>query len=602
MINCHICNIVGKTSLNNLCDDIFESPKKYVRREYHLGNGNSTSDEGEAKDFLLKRDYVKIFDLKETTKDEFKPGEIGINILPEIYFSQMPQVIETQASWSRIKGLFWTPIEEGKFIETFKAERAELAVFDGIKNYFHKYNNEDVFVFFNQDFEDKIKRTWLERDALVVNCTRGYILVIEAKSDLTKKKLSFGGNQLKVTLKNVLQPISSNLNQKWDVYSILYGSNVDLSHVCTSCRKFVISKADGNFSLLLENILKNQSVKDWNYAQDFYRLIGEILPLRVRISKKQVSSFIAKKSILEKVSESVQEAGKPEVVAFWTRDQANLAYECLYYRRVLFDSSFSTGKTSLMIHCVEKLLEENQKVLFVIDTEGHPIAPSLLLFKIQNQFKQMYQNSPQENNIIVRECNLNEEGHFENLFKQHTDCHVFIDEIRFEYCIDYEKIKKWHMQINQNKHFWIAICYGKERFDVSQFFNIFFICHLEYPARNNMNTVELVKSRVYANASYAINDKTKIDELKIPSNLTRSFDLSHFVFEAKNYTDGLKKALTALEDISKTHPALIVVPWSKCSSNKWCNKCFDHEVMKYSQFKLHANALYQQIRRQYVRN
>ena len=78
--------------------------------------------------------------------------------------------------------------------------------------------------------------------------------------------------------------------------------------------------------------------------------------------------------------------------------------------------------------------------------------------------------------------------------------------------------------------------------------------------------------------------------------------MSHFVFEAKNYTDGLKKALTALEDISKTHPALIVVPWSKCSSNKWCNKCFDHEVMKYSQFKLHANALYQQIRRQYVRN
>ena len=131
---------------------------------------------------------------------------------------------------------------------------------------------------------------------------------------------------------------------------------------------------------------------------------------------------------------------------------------------------------------------------------------------------------------------------------------------------------------------------GKERFDVTQFINIFFFCCLEYPARNNMNTVELVKSRVDANASYAINDKTKIAELKIPSNQTRSFDLSRFVFEAKNYTDGLKEALTALENVSKTHPALIVVPWSKCSSNKWCNKCFDHEVMKSSQFKLHANA------------
>ena len=68
-------------------------PAKIARSIYDLGNGHSTSDEEEAKDHLLKRDYPEIFNLNNVTDT---PGRIGIKVLPEIYLSLMPKMAEPQ--------------------------------------------------------------------------------------------------------------------------------------------------------------------------------------------------------------------------------------------------------------------------------------------------------------------------------------------------------------------------------------------------------------------------------------------------------------------------------------------------------------------------
>ena len=74
----------------------------------------------------------------------------------------------------------------------FSQENAERTVFDGLVSFFDDYHsNEDVFVVFNQDISDQTKQpnpTWKELDAIVINSTKGYILVIEAKAKLTPKK------------------------------------------------------------------------------------------------------------------------------------------------------------------------------------------------------------------------------------------------------------------------------------------------------------------------------------------------------------------------------------------------------------------------------
>ena len=601
---CSTCNIVGKVSLTRqfVDEEQIVIPCKIARWIYDLGNGDSTSDEGEAKDHLLKRDYPEIFNLNKITENDFKPGSIGIKFLPEVFLSKIPKMAEPQKHgtvWPKIAQIYSTPEKQNIVLEHIREEGSELTVIDGIATYYEKCKNEDIFIFFNQDFEDKVNKRWLERDALIVNCTRGYIVVVEAKSELTKSKLSQGSKQLKETMENILKPISLSLSQNWDVYFILYGTSIDSSiYVCPSCKPFVLTKSNGTFSKLLQNILSYQGIKDWTYAKDFQLLIKEVLPLRVRIAKNLVSAFTAKQSLLEKISRNVQQAGIAEVIAFWTRIQFNLAHDCVNCKRVLFDSCFSTGKTLLMRHCIEKLLKKNEKVLFLINTEGNMLPPTLLLLKLKEYFHQMYQNTPIENNIIVEECNLNEEGAFDDKLKEHQDYHIFIDEIRFEHCIDYATLIKWNNLISVDKHFWIAICYGKENFDRNQLTDIFFPFQMEYLLRNNRETVQMVQGNLEANSSSALNDKTKIGEMKIPTNMTRSFDPSNYVFETDNYTNGLRKALTALLRISETRSALIVIPWLKCSTDKWCRKCYGDQNNKISQFKKHIYDLYQQLGRQ----
>ena len=115
-----------------------------------------------------------------------------------------------------------------------------------------------------------------------------------------------------------------------------------------------------DFSDVLETILlchqTNIAHRDIGYVHDFHHLVREILPLRVRIVKGFVDGFSRKESLLCKISDSVKNAGQAEIIAFWTKDQYNLALDWLRHKRVLYDSSFSTGKTLLMMNCVQQLL------------------------------------------------------------------------------------------------------------------------------------------------------------------------------------------------------------------------------------------------------
>ena len=599
--NCEACNIVGKKLLKNE-QQTEPTPPKIRRNVYELGNGYSTSDEGEAKDLLMKRDYVKIFYLKNVNKNNFKPGIIGVNILPEVRSSKIPKIVEPQRFYEvrpKLNHIFRTVDETKIVLEHIRGEGAEVDVINGIENYFQAQKNEDVFIFINQDFKDEKRKAWVERDALVVNCTRGYIIVIEAKNVLNKSKMAKGLQQLEETLEHTLTPISSNINQKWDVYCLLYGSTINPKYyVCPTCKPYVITNSDGNFSDVLTKILSAQIVKDWKYAQDYHYLIREILPLRIRIANNLVSAFNARKSLMKKISENVQVAGQAEVIAFWTKKQYNLAHECLIFKRILFDSCFSTGKTLLMMDCIEKLIAKNEKVIYLINTEGHPFPQSLLYFKMQHHFCQMYGNTNFENNFIIEERNLNDTVTFEQLSEKYANYHIFIDEIRFEHGIDYNTLKTWSSKISEEKHLWIAICYGKEKFNSTQLSENFEIFSMEYALRNNATTLELVQSKIDAISSSALNDKTNIDKMKIPSNQTKSFDLTQFIFEANNYSDGLKQALSALECLSKTQPALIVIPWLKCSTDMWCQSCYHDQCVKIIQFKKHINDLYSQINRQ----
>ena len=155
-------------------------------------------------------------------------------------------------------------------------------MFKGINTYYDQLN-EDVFISYNQDLFDETKCRVSEKDALVVNLSKGYVLIVEAKNYLTQEvyysngisSLTKGLQQLKNTMESFSQ-IGSRLTCDWKVIRILYGSSVDTKvNLCSRCRQFVISKKDGPFNEVLTKLMSqmNLTPTSWSFAKDFYNLV-----------------------------------------------------------------------------------------------------------------------------------------------------------------------------------------------------------------------------------------------------------------------------------------------------------------------------------------
>ena len=123
-----------------------------------------------------------------------------------------------------------------------------------------------------------------EKDAMIINLTKGYIIANEAKHNLTTKtetyekesRLSKGLLQLKDALET-FQHCARSIKNDWLFIRILYGYKLDTKMpICSNCRKFVVSKKDGPFCEQLKTILLESKIshpKDWTFAQDFHHLV-----------------------------------------------------------------------------------------------------------------------------------------------------------------------------------------------------------------------------------------------------------------------------------------------------------------------------------------
>jgi len=582
---CVCCGKVGTKIINHHMAPL-AGPPPIQRRliTYNMGHGQTTTDENVAKNTLLVRDFKPIFDLKSITQNEFQHGLIGAKFLPGVFISKIPRVAEP-ADYEhkyKTKKLRIDPDEHAKNLEICTEQSGEKPTFDGLVAYFKKYNSEDVFVVFNQDICDKTKNnpTWHELDDLVINLTWGYVLVFEAKGNLNKKKLKNALAQLEKTTNIFLKNLASGLTQDWKIIKMIYSANIDPSlNICGTCQPYVMSPARGDFVTQLEGILNKEQIKDWSYAKDFHYLVKEILPLRVRIASGLTNAFVMNATIFESIKGNVEAAGTPEMIGFWTQGQLNTAEDSLNLPRMLFDSGFSTGKTILMINCMTKLLKNNEKVLFVIHDDyrkqyNAKDLPPLLQFKIEAYFIQLHQQGVYQDlsHFQLVEVDMSKQSNFDQLFQTHSDFHFFVDEVLFDesgsFGVNYDTMKYWCQRIPPNLHCWIAVCYGKDKFDRDQLLGQFpKKIGMTKAMRNNEGNVKLVKEKIHISGATTgvLNDTSKIGELEIPSNLTRTFPKENFLSVAKNYQDGFEKVFEALKRIDDAcnTSALIVIPWTR---------------------------------------
>ena len=145
------------------------------------------------------RHYPEIHRLKQVKKDEFKSGMVGVHYLPKVTISNIPEVLcfSDTEKVEQFLG-YRRSIKKSEF----DRELSEKALLDGLKAYFNEKEKEDAFIMFNQDVyytcSDTGKQSRHERDAIVVNLTKCYILNIEAKATLSSGKKA--AKQLEKTL------------------------------------------------------------------------------------------------------------------------------------------------------------------------------------------------------------------------------------------------------------------------------------------------------------------------------------------------------------------------------------------------------------------
>ena len=315
-----------------------------------------------------------------------------------------------------------------------KQESSESVAINGIEKYFDFHSNEDAFIMATQDLQDPIDNTWHERDIFIINLSRGYVLNLEVKSVLEDtKSWKKSSKPAHVQLQKTMEILTNHfenplvLQQEWKVINLVYASKVDPNfNICNAVNEFIITEND-DFNSKLTLILETHAplVNSYSYVKDFYLMVSELLPERVRICTEMVQTFQkpVNEAIIQKVTQNVEdEAGSVLNIAYWSHDQFDIVANSKILKRVLFDSAFSTGKTLLMMECARQLLLDGDKVLFIIRSEAPKDYPTLLNFKIQGFFQG-------KKNFKIIQSDFKNEDTVKDIITKHNDHHIFVDEL-----------------------------------------------------------------------------------------------------------------------------------------------------------------------------
>lgn len=186
---------------------------------FMMANGITFQNSNEAMMYLLKRDHREIYNLP---RKPYNPGILGTICLPPQFLTKIPKVIhyesfsqqrEDAVQLSKRRKLDREMIprdyQEGGELQGDSAERE---LFDGVKNYLEKSKADALMLFGHAFMHDNSTQ---EKDCIVINLSKGYIMVIECKS--SSRKFNKAITQLKDAKHRVQKVVNSirEIGDRW---------------------------------------------------------------------------------------------------------------------------------------------------------------------------------------------------------------------------------------------------------------------------------------------------------------------------------------------------------------------------------------------------
>ncbi len=318
--------------------------------------------------------------------------EEGILKKPSTKFEDKFKLLETVESqethWSEEQRAKFQEIKSRYNLEKLDTNLAgseqEEEVFKKIRRALERLQVKDTVVVNGWNIKNKC-----EFDFLIVSEPLKAIFQLEVKQTYSKQTRKKGAEQLQKG-KSTLQSIVHFLPDDWKYVGILYFAfdnrgkrfNLSTSQNCQNCQLFILGPETDFEAWWQELSSKLTAKKSTIFDRNTYIQIVQYLSTQMY---KQRDCF-TKQDLLHYTEDKIDKISTPENVFFWSKSQYPLLHD-RRKKRMVFSSSFGTGKTVLLKAKAKTLLDYGQKVAFVF--EGESPKETLLQMQYKEEFYEL---------------------------------------------------------------------------------------------------------------------------------------------------------------------------------------------------------------------
>ena len=350
-------------------------------------------------------------------------------------------------------------------LEHAKGEFAEKEAYKFLKDCL---KNEEVIILNNfkimsaEDLDKAVRD--FEKDFLIFNLSKRYIMSLEIKSDCHQGSLKSakdqinGSQKLKGSKDLFEQWCGADISEEngWVFLSVIsFQRKTEDLHFCDECTKYIIIGAEfpEKFTQITESIPDPPSNTEASARKEFKKMASSLIFL---VSSEPV---ITPAKITREVSKVIDIAGGANNLIFWneifclTPNQLSLLKD-QSLTRVLFLSPPSCGKTWIMKAKARQLGLKGQKVVILLPFCS---GKTLLFFQLQHEFEG-------NSNVHVDSVKANygfsiDESDLMNKLEQYKDHHLIMDEVGIYNDSDIDFINR----LSKSKLFWVAITFIRDK-------------------------------------------------------------------------------------------------------------------------------------------
>ena len=226
--------ILGEHSYDPVKNDLGEFAALAITKgskrnlNFFLGNGIYEEDVNKAADLFIQRDYEKLHKFE-------KDGDLGAIFVPPMFFSQIPEMPIKLPEGKEFPEELELP---EVLLDQQRGDDVEEYIYDELKEIFTN-STDDVIVIHSHKLLDVETNKHEEKDFIILNYTKGYVMVIEAKSSANALKKA---NKQLESAKKVFKKIFTKLGiqSKWILCCVIIAQHDPFKKVPESSRFHII--------------------------------------------------------------------------------------------------------------------------------------------------------------------------------------------------------------------------------------------------------------------------------------------------------------------------------------------------------------------------